>query len=74
MTPRLAGSRTRQALPRATRLERCAPGSASCACPLADQIAVVTADHPARACLPTPFTPYDLAKKVHDALTPASAP
>jgi PAS domain S-box-containing protein len=59
----------------ATRLEAMSPGlHVLCVSGYADQIAVVTAGHPARACLRKPFTPYDLARKVREALTPASAP
>jgi CheY-like chemotaxis protein len=58
----------------ATRLEAMSPGlHVLCMSGYAEQIAVVTADHPARACLPKPFTPHDLAKKVREALTGASA-
>jgi CheY-like chemotaxis protein len=57
----------------ATRLEAMSPGlRVLCMSGYADQIAAVTADHPARACLPKPFTPHDLAKKVREALTGAS--
>jgi PAS domain S-box-containing protein len=57
----------------ASRLEAMSPGlRVLCMSGYADQIAAVTTDHPARACLPKPFTPHDLAKKVREALTGAS--
>jgi CheY-like chemotaxis protein len=53
----------------ATRLETMSPGlRVLCMSGYADQIAVVTASHPKRACLPKPFTPHDLAKKVREVL------
>jgi PAS domain S-box-containing protein len=61
----------------ATRLETESPElRVLCMSGYADQVAVATDHQPPRAFLLKPFTPYDLAKKVHDTLrhAPTHAP
>jgi two-component system, cell cycle sensor histidine kinase and response regulator CckA len=59
----------------AMRLEAMSPRlRVLCMSGYTDQIAAVAANQPARAFLPKPFTPRDLAKKVREALTRASTP
>ena len=61
----------------ATRLETESPElRVLCMSGYADQVAVATDHQPPRAFLLKPFTPYDLAKKVHETLmhAPTHAP
>ena len=54
----------------ATRLETLSPGlRVLCMSGYADKLAVVAAHEPPRGFLLKPFTPYDLARKVREALT-----